>query len=34
MFGNMTAEKDGTFKITVQNGGIPMLFSVIAVKDL
>jgi|GEM_PF-5265357 len=30
----MTAGKDGTFKITGQNGGIPMLFSVVAVKDL
>ena len=30
----MTAEKDGTFKIMGQNGGIPMLFSVVAVKDL
>ena len=34
LFRNMTAEKDGTFKITGHNIKIPMLFSVVAVKDL
>ena len=34
LFGNMTPEKDGTFKIAGQNGKIPMLFSVVAVKNL
>jgi len=32
LFGNMTAEKNGTFKIARKNGEIPMLFSVVAVK--
>ena len=34
LFGNMTVEKNGTFKIAGKNGEIPMLFSVIAVKHL
>lgn len=32
LFGNMIAEKNGTFKIAGKNGEIPMLFSVVAVK--
>lgn len=32
LFGNMTVEKNGTFKIAGKNGEIPMLFSVVAVK--
>jgi len=32
LFGNMTAEKNGTFKIAGKNGEIPMLFSVVASK--
>ena len=32
LFGNMIAEKNGTFKIAGKNGEIPMLFSVVASK--
>ena len=32
LFGNMVAEKNGTFKIAGKNGEIPLLFSVVAVK--
>ncbi|MBF1415802.1 MAG: class I SAM-dependent methyltransferase, partial [Prevotella histicola] len=32
LFGNMIAEKNGTFKIAGKKGEIPMLFSVVAVK--
>lgn len=32
LFGNMIAEKSGTFKIAEKNGEIPMLFSVVAIK--
>ena len=34
LFGNMTVEKNGTFKIAGQKGKISMLFSVVAVKNL
>ena len=33
LFGNMIAEKNGTFKIAGKKGEIPMLFSVVAVKN-
>lgn len=33
LFGNMTAGKNGTFKIAGKGGEIPMLFSVVAVKN-
>lgn len=32
LFGNMTVEKNGIFKIAGKNGEIPLLFSVVAVK--
>ena len=32
LFGNMAAEKNGTFKVAGKNGEIPLLFSVVAVK--
>ena len=32
LFGNMIAEKKGTFKIAGKNGEIPILFSVVASK--
>ena len=32
LFGNMAAEKNGTFKVAGKNGEVPMLFSVVAVK--
>ena len=32
LFGNMIAEKNGTFKIAGKKGEIPLLFSVVAVK--